>query len=121
METSVSLPIDFAEANDALRANLETRKAALAHLGQGGAIRVSPEAPFRRRQHHWRSQWIRTGAALPRWIAKSDAVVVPVYFDGGTLRVFRGASHLHATQRMGLLIKTFHQRNETPQGVVIAI
>lgn len=52
-------------------------------------------------------------------VAKSDAVVVPVFFDGHTSRLFQIASHLHSTLRMGLLIKEFRKRVDTPVRVVI--
>ena len=116
----VILPIDFAETKEALRTNLETRKAALAYLGQGGAIGIFPggtvstaATPFSQPMDPgWRS-------FTARMIAKSEAVVVPVYFDGHTSRLFQIASHLHATLRMGLLIKEFRRRVDTPVRVVI--
>ncbi len=43
-------------------------------------------------------------------IARSDATVVPVYFDGANSRLFQLASHLHNTLRMGLLIREFRAR-----------
>lgn len=116
----VILPIDFAETKEALRTNLETRKMALDYLGQGGAIGIFPggtvstaATPF---AHPMDPGW-RSFTA--RMIAKSEAVVVPVYFDGHTSRLFQIASHLHATLRMGLLIKEFHRRVDTPVRVVI--
>ncbi len=116
----VILPIDFAETKEALRTNLETRKTALSYLGQGGAIGIFPggtvstaATPFSQPMDPgWRS-------FTARMIAKSEAVVVPVYFDGHTSRLFQIASHLHATLRMGLLIKEFRRRVDTPVRVVI--
>ncbi|MDE4131696.1 lysophospholipid acyltransferase family protein [Phaeobacter sp. QD34_3] len=116
----VILPIDFAETKEALRTNLETRKLALDYLGQGGAIGIFPggtvstaATPF---AHPMDPGW-RSFTA--RMIAKSDAVVVPLYFEGHTSRLFQIASHLHATLRMGLLIKEFRRRVDTPVRVVI--
>jgi putative hemolysin len=54
-----------------------------------------------------------------RMIAKSNATVVPIYFDGHTSRLFQMASHLHSTLRMGLLIKEFRKRVDTPVRIVI--
>jgi putative hemolysin len=45
--------------------------------------------------------------------------VVPIYFDGHTSRMFQLASHLHTTLRMGLLLKEFRKRVDTPVKVVI--
>ncbi len=116
----IILPIDFAETKSALQTNLDTRKAALDYLGQGGAIGVFPGGTVSTAatafgmpmDPGWRS-------FTARMIAKSDAVVVPVYFEGHTSRLFQVASHLHATLRMGLLIKEFHRRVDTPVRVVI--
>jgi len=44
---------------------------------------------------------------------------VPIYFDGHTSRLFQVASHLHNTLRLGLLIKEFKKRVDTPVRVVI--
>ena len=54
-----------------------------------------------------------------RMIAKSNATVLPVYFEGHTSRLFQIASHLHSTLRMGLLIKEFKKRVDTPVRVAI--
>jgi len=54
-----------------------------------------------------------------RMIMKSNATVVPVYFDGHTSRLFQIASHLHNTLRMGLLIKEFKKRVDTPVDAVL--
>ena len=42
-----------------------------------------------------------------------------VYFEGQTSRIFQLASHLHNTLRMGLLIKEFKKRIDTPERVVV--
>jgi putative hemolysin len=51
--------------------------------------------------------WRRFTAKL---IAKSQAAVVPVYFDGHNSRLFQIASHLHSTLRLALLINEFKVR-----------
>ncbi|MEY8802893.1 lysophospholipid acyltransferase family protein [Leisingera sp. XS_AS12] len=116
----VILPVDFAETKEALRTNLATRKAALEFLGQGGAIGIFPGGtvstaarPF---EHPMDPGW---RAFTARMIAKSDAVVVPVFFDGHTSRLFQIASHLHVNLRMGLLLQEFRKRVDTPVRVVI--
>ena len=116
----VILPVDFAETKAAMKTNLQTRKAALDYLGQGGAIGIFPggtvstaATPF---SHPMDPGWRGFTA---RMIAKSDAVVVPVFFEGHTSRLFQIASHLHSTLRMGLLIKEFNKRVDTPVKVVI--
>ena len=116
----VILPISFDETKDAMRQNLETRKTALAYLGAGGAIGIFPGGtvstaakPF---SHPMDPGWRGFTA---RMVGKSQATVVPVFFDGHTSRLFQIASHLHSTLRMGLLIKEFRKRVDTPVRVVV--
>ncbi|MEQ6248286.1 lysophospholipid acyltransferase family protein [Sulfitobacter sp. HNIBRBA3233] len=114
------LPIDFDQTKEALALNLATRRTALEYLGQGGAIGIFPGGtvstaakPFSRPMDpNWRS-------FTARMIAKSDAAVLPVFFDGHTSRMFQIASHLHSTLRLGLLIKEFRARVDTPVRLVI--
>ncbi len=116
----VILPISFDGSKDAVALNLATRKTALDYLGQGGAIGIFPGGtvstsakPFSRPMDPgWRG-------FTARMIAKSEATVVPVYFDGHTSRLFQLASHLHVTLRMGLLLKEFRKRMDTPVRVVV--
>ncbi len=116
----IILPISFDATKEAMQQNLETRKAALDYLGQGGAIGIFPGGT------------VSTGARLfshpmdPGWrgftarmVAKSNATVVPLFFEGHTSRLFQIASHLHSTLRMGLLIKEFKKRVDTPVRVVV--
>lgn len=116
----VILPISFDETKEALALNIETRKTALAYLAQGGAIGIFPGGtvstaakPFGRPMDPgWRS-------FTARMIAKSEATVVPVFFDGHNSRLFQLMSHLHTTLRMGLLIKEFRARLNSPVDVVV--
>ncbi|MCM2562146.1 lysophospholipid acyltransferase family protein [Lutimaribacter sp. EGI FJ00015] len=116
----IILPVSFDESRAAIQENLETRREALRYLGAGGAIGIFPggtvstaSKPFAQPMDPgWRS-------FTARMVAKSGATVVPVYFDGHTSRLFQIASHLHTTLRMGLLIKEFRKRVDTPVRVVI--
>jgi len=116
----VILPIDFDETKEAAKRNMETRKEALRYLGQGGAIGIFPGGtvstslrPFARPMD---PAW-RTFTA--KMIARSDAQVVPIYFEGHNSRLFQLASHLHYTLRMGLLIREFRARVGSTVRVVI--
>ena len=116
----IILPISFDETKEAMKLNLETRKTALNYLDNGGAIGIFPGGtvstavkPF---SHPMDPGWRGFTA---RMVAKSNATVVPVFFDGHTSRLFQIASHLHYTLRMGLLIKEFKKRVDTPVKVVI--
>lgn len=116
----IILPINFDDSRAAVQQNLETRKEALRYLGDGGCIGIFPGGtvatagkPFGRPMDPgWRT-------FTARMIAKSGATVVPIYFDGHTSRLFQLASHLHVTLRMGLLIKEFRKRVDTPVRVAI--
>lgn len=116
----IILPISFDETKEAMKANIETRKTALNYLAGGGAIGIFPGGtvstaakPFSKPlDPDWRG-------FTARMVAKSDATVVPIFFDGTTSRLFQIASHLHYTLRMGMLIKEFKKRVDTPVRVVI--
>ena len=116
----VILPVDFDETKDAVRRNLATRAEAHRHLGAGGAIAVFPggtvstaAGPFGRPLD---PGWRHFTAKL---IARSDATVVPIFFEGHNSRLFQVASHLNYTLRLGLLIREFRKRVDTPVRVVV--
>ncbi len=116
----VILPISFDETKEAVKQNLETRKVALDYLNNGGAIGIFPGGtvstaakPF---AHPMDPAWRSFTARL---IAKSGATVVPLFFDGANSILFQYASPFHYTLRMGLLIKEFRARVDTPVRVVI--
>ncbi|KUF11877.1 lysophospholipid acyltransferase family protein [Pseudoponticoccus marisrubri] len=116
----IILPVNFDETKEAVAQNIETRKESLRYLGAGGCIGIFPGGtvataarPFSKPMDPgWRT-------FTARMIAKSEATVVPIYFDGHTSRLFQLASHLHYTLRMGLLIKEFRKRVDTPVRVAI--
>lgn len=116
----IILPISFDGTKEAVALNLETRREALRYLEAGGCIGIFPggtvataEKPFGRPMDPgWRT-------FTAKMIARSGATVVPIYFDGHTSRLFQLASHLHVTLRMGLLIKEFRKRVDTPVRVAI--
>ena len=116
----VVLPVSFEGTREARAANLATRRAALDYLRGGGAIGVFPGGtvstaarPFSQPMDPaWRS-------FTAKMIAKTGAVVVPIFFEGANSRLFQIASHLHITLRMALLIKEFKRRTDEPVRMVI--
>ncbi|MTJ05303.1 MAG: acyltransferase [Sediminimonas qiaohouensis] len=116
----VILPVSFDSTRDAALRNVETRRTALEYLRGGGAIGIFPGGTVstaarpmaRPMDPGWR-------AFTARMVAKSGATVVPICFDGHTSRLFQIASHVHQTLRMGLLIKEFAKRVDTPVRVSI--
>ncbi|MDJ0627227.1 MAG: lysophospholipid acyltransferase family protein [Rhodobacter sp.] len=116
----IILPISFDETKEAMKLNVTTRKTALRYLADGGAIGIFPggtvatsKKPF---SQPLDPAW-RTFTA--KMIAKSDATVVPIYFDGHNSRLFQVASHLHYTLRMALLINEFRARVDEPVKIVV--
>ncbi|MEM9247205.1 MAG: lysophospholipid acyltransferase family protein [Pseudomonadota bacterium] len=116
----VVLPVSFDGTKEAMRLNIETRKTCLTYLEQGGAIGVFPGGtvataarPFGKPMDPgWRGF---TG----KMVAKSEAAVLPIFFEGHNSRLFQLASHLHVTLRMALLIKEFKARVDEPVRLVI--
>lgn len=116
----VLLPISFDETKEAVALNLQTRKTALDFLGAGGAIGVFPggtvstsaRAFGRPMDPGWRN-------FTARMVAKSGAVVVPIFFEGHNSRLFQLASRLHQTLRLALLIKEFKSRVDEPVRIVV--
>ena len=111
----VILPISFDGTPEALQLNIQTRAEALRHLSDGGAIGIFPggtvataPAPFGQpRDPVWRG-------FTARLVTRSQATVVPVYFDGHNSRLFQVASHLNYALRMALLIREFRARTDAP-------
>ena len=116
----IVLPISFDDTREAQRSNIETRRVALKYLADGGAIGIFPggtvstsQQPFSRPMDpRWRS-------FTAKMIAKSGAVVVPIYFAGHNSRLFQLASHLSPTLRLSLLIREFGRRVDNPVKIVI--
>ena len=54
-----------------------------------------------------------------RMIAKSEAQVVPIFFEGQNSRLFQMASRMHATLRTGLFIKEFKKGIKKPVRMVV--
>ena len=116
----VILPISFDATREAMALNLDTRTRALRYLAEGGAIGVFPGGTVSTAAHPFAQPmdpgWRNFTAKM---IARSDATVVPIFFEGHTSRLFQIASHLHANLRLGLLIKEFKARVDEPVRVVV--
>jgi len=118
--SKVILPIDFAETKAAMAQNIQTRKDALKYLEQDGCIGIFPSGavatapkPFGKAMDPvWKT-------FTARMIARSDAQVVPMFFEGTNSRLFQIAGHLNQTLRTALLISEFDSRVNTPLRVSI--
>ena len=114
------LPISFKNTREAISLNLRTRKNAITHLSHGGAIGIFPGGTVST------SSKLFSQPADPSWrsftakmIFKSNALVVPIFFDGNTSRIFQLASHLHPNIRAGLLLRELKLRLDKPVRIVI--
>lgn len=116
----IILPVNFDATKDAIQQNLRTRREALDYLSKGGAIGVFPGGTVSTSARMF-SQPMDPGWRnfTARMVAKSDAVVVPMFFVGHNSRLFQIASHLHYNLRMALLINEFRARVDEPVKVVI--
>jgi putative hemolysin len=116
----ILLPVDFSETKEAAAANLATRAEALRYLSQGGAIGIFPGGTVSTAVHPfdrpldpgWRS-------FTAKMIARSEATVVPLFFEGHNSRLFQVASHLHYNLRLGLLLAEFRRRVGTDVRLVV--
>ena len=108
---NIILPISFDETKEASKMNIATRLSALNFLDSGGAIGVFPGGTVSTSQRPfgvpmdpgWRS-------FTAKMITRSDAQVVPIFFEGHNSRLFQVASHIHYNLRIGLLIKEFKSK-----------
>ncbi len=105
------LPISFEESRRGVEVTLESRKKALACLAEGGAIGVFPGGTVST------SARMRGRAIDPEWknftakmIIRSNAQVIPLYFEGQNSRLFQIASHLSSTLRLSLFLNEVHKK-----------
>ncbi|MFT5159335.1 MAG: putative hemolysin, partial [Paracoccaceae bacterium] len=114
------LPISFDETREAMTTNLQTRREALTYLKDGGALGVFPggsvSSPRRMFGFPMDPAW-RTFTA--KMIAKSDATVIPIFFEGHNSRRFQIFGRLNKTMRTALLINEFKRRINRPVRVAI--
>lgn len=116
----VILPVSFDSSKAAVAQNVATRQRAMDYMGHGGAIGVFPGGTVSTSARPFSAPldpvWRTFTAKL---VTKSQASVVPIYFDGANSRLFQLASHAHVTLRMGLLINEFKRKAGKPVKIVI--
>src|SRR5271163_3712006 len=104
-----ALPIDFSQASEAIETNLETRRQARRLLKGGVTIVVFPaggvataELPFGKAEElPWKS-------FTARLIQRTEAAVLPVYFEGQNSKLFQLVSRYSLMLRLALLVSEFH-------------
>ena len=109
------LPISFDGTKEALAMNLNTRKDALHYINGGGAVGIFPggsvSSPERMFSRPMDPAW-RTFSA--KMISRSNATVVPVFFEGFNSRRFHMAGRMSRTLRTALLVNEFKRRINKP-------
>ena len=116
----IILPVSFDKTSVALNTNIQTRRDALTHLNENGAIGIFPggtvstaRKPFGRPMDpEWRS-------FTAKMIAKSEATVVPIFFEGTNSRLFQVCSHIHPTLRTALFVSEFKRKTDEPVKISI--
>jgi putative hemolysin len=114
------IPVPFPHERDALERNLEVRRSAMRHLGDGGAVILFPSGSVASAQRPFgpaiEAEWNPFTARL---IHRSGAQVVPVRFSGQNSRWYQLASLVSPTLRQGLLLHEVVHALNRPQAPII--
>ena len=105
------LPIDFDEDEKALRNNLQTRKDAMSHLKDGGAVIIFPAGAISLSPHivdkaidaEWKT-FVGKMASLP------DTLIMPFYFEGRNSFLFQVARRISLTLGYSLMFREIKRR-----------
>ena len=114
------LPIDFDEDEKALRNNLKTRKDAVTHLKDGGAviifpagaISLAPRVVDKAIDTEWK-KFVAKMASVP------DTTVVPFYFEGKNSVLFQIARRISQTLGYSLMFREIKRRMGTILPVIM--
>lgn len=114
------IPVPFPHEENALKKNLEMRKAAMGHLEAGGVIVLFPSGSVACSDTWFgpavEKEWNPFTAKM---VQRSRAVVVPIFFPGQNSRAYQIANLVSATLRQGLLIfEVVHALNKAQTPVV---
>lgn len=114
------IPVPFEHDPEALAKNLEMRRAAMEHLGKGGAIALFPSGVVASADDWFgpaiEQEW---NAFTAKMIFRSGAQVLPVRFPGQNSRAYQIASLVSATLRQGLLLHEVCHALNKPQRPVV--
>src|SRR6266849_3541073 len=101
----LALPIDFSERREAIKTNLESRKAARRLLQDGVTIVVFPAGGVATAEHpSGRAEELPWKTFTARLIQQAQAAVLPVYFEGQNSPLFHFASRYSVTVRLALMV-----------------
>lgn len=114
------IPVPFPHEPDALERNLEMRRTAMRHLGDGGAVILFPSGAVASAARPFgpavEAEWSAFTAKL---IHRSGAAVLPVRFPGQNSRWYQLASLVSPTLRQGLLLHEVVHALNRPQTPII--
>lgn len=114
------LPISFDPGREAQALNLQSRKAGIEYLRNGGVIAIFPGGTVSTASKPFGKPidpvWKNFTAKL---VSQPEAAVIPVFFDGQNSRMFQVATHVSQTLRLALLIKEFGAKLGRPLRVAI--
>lgn len=114
------IPVPFPHEEDAQKKSIEMRKAAMAHLAQGGALILFPSGVVSTSKTWFgppiEAEWNPFTAKM---IQKSGATVVPIFFPGSNSRWYHVADKISATLRQGLLIYEVAHALNKPQAPIV--
>jgi len=86
----IILPISFDEDKEGAKRNLATRAKAVSYLKEGGAIGIFPGGTVSTAQDAASTPMDPTWRTFTaKMVTKSEAVVVPIFFDGSNSRLFQ--------------------------------
>lgn len=100
------IPVEFDGASTALRENVAAKRAALAHLADGGSLIIFPAGRVSTARNV-----VGTATDAPwklftgKLVAASRATVVPVFFEGQNGLAFHLASQVSETLREALILR----------------
>ena len=115
------LPVDFELTPQALQTNLASRKAAREHLNAGGSLIVFPaggiaSTPKIFSRDAFDEDWAPLVGQL---IRRTEASVVPVFFEGQNSLPYQVASHVSNALRIALIFHEVRRRVGSSLDVVI--
>lgn len=114
------LPISFEEGRAAMRANIETKRAALAALAREECVAIFPSGGVATAEKVFGPaidlEWRTFVAKLVR---SSEATVVPLFFHGQNGPLFQLASRLSQTLRLSLLLHEVNNKRGRPLHVTV--
>ncbi len=101
----LALPIDFSESREAIKTNLESRKAARRLLQDGVTIVVFPAGGVATAEYPTgKAEELPWKTFTARLIQQAQAAVLPVYFEGQNSPLFHLVSRYSVTIRLALMV-----------------